>query len=45
MEKIPLKVVTTFSGIGFQEMGIRNSGLFDMDVVATCELDIDAINT
>ena len=43
MEKIPLKVVTTFSGIGFQEMGIRNSGLFDMDVVATCELDIDAI--
>lgn len=43
MEKIPLKVVTTFSGIGFQEMGIRNSGLFDMDVVNTCELDIDAI--
>lgn len=42
-KKIPLKVVTTFSGIGFQEMGIRNTGLFDMEVVNTCELDIDAI--
>lgn len=41
--KIPLKVVTTFSGIGFQEMGIRNTGLFDMEVVNTCELDTDAI--
>lgn len=42
-KKIPLKVVTTFSGIGFQEMGIRNTGLFDMEVVNTCELDTDAI--
>lgn len=43
MNKIPLKVVTCFTGIGFQERGIEDSGLFDMEVVNTCEMDSDAI--
>lgn len=43
MNKIKLRVVTTFSGLGMQERGIQNSGLFDMDVVNTCETDSDVI--
>ena len=43
MNKIPLKVVTCFTGIGFQERGIEDSGLFDMEAVNTCEMDSDAI--
>lgn len=43
VDKIELKVVTTFSGAGMQERGIQNSGLFDMDVVNTCETDSDVI--
>lgn len=43
MDKIKLKVVTTFSGTGMQERGIENTGLFDMDVINTCEMDSDAI--
>ena len=43
MNKVGLKVVTTFTGIGCQERGIENTGLFDMDVVSTCETDSDAI--
>lgn len=43
MKTIPLKVVTCFTGIGFQERGIENSGLFDMEIVNTCEMDSDAI--
>lgn len=39
-----LRLATTFSGIGCQERGIMNSGAFgEVEVVATCETDIDAI--
>lgn len=38
-----LKVVTCFTGIGMQERGIENTGLYDMEVVNTCEMDSDAI--
>lgn len=43
MNKESLKVITTFSGIGMQERGIEQTGLFDMEVLHTCEMDIDAI--
>lgn len=43
MEKQKLKVITTFSGIGMQERGLENTGLFDLDVLHTCETDIWAI--
>lgn len=39
-----LRMATTFSGVGMQERGVRNSGVFDeVEVVATCETDTDAI--
>ena len=38
-----LKVVTLFSGIGCQERGIENTGLFDIETVATSDIDKDAI--
>lgn len=38
-----LKIVTCFTGVGMQERGIENTGLFDMEVVNTCEMDSDAI--
>ena len=37
-----LRMVSTFTGIGCQERGVENAG-YDLDVVATCELDKDAI--
>lgn len=43
MGKKKLKVVTTFSGIGMQERGLENTGLFDLDILNTCETDIYAI--
>lgn len=43
MNKKKLKIVTTFSGIGMQERGIQNTGLFDVEVINTCEMDSDAI--
>lgn len=38
-----LRVVTLFSGVDCQERGIENTGLFDIDVVATSDIDKDAI--
>lgn len=38
-----LKIVTLFSGIGCQERGIENTGLFDMQTIATSDIDKDAI--
>jgi len=38
-----LKVVTTFSGIGMQERGMVDTGLYDVDVVATSEINGNAI--
>ena len=35
--------MTCFTGIGMQERGIENTGLFDMEVINTCEMDTDAI--
>lgn len=43
MEKTKLTVVTTFSGIGMQERGLINSDCFDIDVLATSDIDKDAI--
>ena len=41
MEK--LRVVSTFSGLGMQERGIELCGLYDMEVVATSDIDTNAI--
>lgn len=39
-----LRLATTFTGIGAQELGIERSGAFgEVEVVATCETDTDAI--
>lgn len=38
-----LKMIELFSGIGAQIRGFRNSGLFDVDVIGTSEIDKDAI--
>lgn len=43
MGKIKLKVNTLCSGIGCQERGIENTGLFDLEVVATSEINKDAV--
>ena len=41
--KQKLRMVTTFSGIGMQERGFFDADLFDIDVVATSDIDKDAI--
>ena len=41
--KVKLKVVSLCSGVGCQERGIENTGLFDVEVVATSEIDKYAI--
>ena len=38
-----LRVVTTFSGIGMQERGIENTDLYDMELIATSEINSYAI--
>jgi len=43
MQKRDLSVVTTFTGVGFQERGLEDTGLYNIDVLATCETDINAI--
>jgi len=43
LKKIKLRVNTLCSGIGCQERGIENTGLFDIDVVATSEINKDAV--
>lgn len=42
MEKVKLTANILFAGIGCQEIGIENSGCFDLDVLATSDIDIDA---
>lgn len=41
----PIKLTANilFSGIGAQETGFRNSGLFDIDIKCTAEIDKDAV--
>lgn len=41
--KEKLTIIETFSGIGAQVEGLKNTGLFDVEVVATSEIDKDAI--
>lgn len=43
MDKIKLRINTLCSGIGAQERGIENTGLFDLEVVATSEINKDAV--
>ena len=43
MNKMNLNLIETFSGCGMQRRGIENTGLFNVNSVATCELDINAI--
>lgn len=42
-KKIPMKLVETFSGVSMQKEGLDNTGLFDVETVATCETDANAI--
>lgn len=41
--KEKLTMISTFSGVGMQERGFYNSNLFDIDVLATSDVDKDAI--
>lgn len=43
MMKEKLKICALFSGVGFQERGIENSGLYEVESVATSDIDINAI--
>lgn len=43
MQKEKLRVVSLCSGIGAQERGLKESGCFDIEVVGTSEIDINAI--
>ena len=43
MNKINLSANVLFSGIGCQEQGIKDTGLFDLDVICTSDIDKDAI--
>ena len=41
--KVKLTANILFSGIGAQERGFRNSGLFDIDVLTTSDIDKEAV--
>lgn len=43
MEKVKLTANILFSGIGCQEEGIKNSGVFDLEVISTSEINKEAI--
>ena len=43
MPKVKLTANVLFSGIGCQEQGLSDTGLFDLDVVATSDIEKDAI--
>ena len=43
MNKEKLTANILFSGIGCQERGIQNTGLFDLEVVSTSDIDKDAV--
>ena len=42
-EKVKLTANILFSGIGAQERGFRNSGLFNVDVLTTSDIDKEAV--
>lgn len=43
MNKVKLTANILFAGIGCQERGIENTGLFDLEVLTTSEIDKEAI--
>ena len=43
MNKEKLTANILFSGIGCQERGIQNTGLFDLEVISTSDIDKDAV--
>lgn len=43
MSRPKLKIVSLFSGTGFQEMGMRNCDLFDVESIASCDMDNYAV--
>lgn len=43
MEKKKLTGICLFSGVGCQDTGFKNSGVFDFEVLATSEIDKEAI--
>lgn len=43
MKKPKMKLVELFSGISMTKTGFDNSGVFDIESVATCEMDANAI--
>ena len=43
MNKPKLTMIEFFSGIGAQKRGIDNTGLYDLDVVATSDVDKEAV--
>lgn len=43
IDKIKLSVNELFSGVGMQRKGIENTGLFDVEVKCTSDIDINAI--
>lgn len=42
-EKPKLRIIELFSGIGAQKRGLENTGLFDVECVATSEIEKDAV--
>lgn len=42
-DKIPLSVIELFSGIGAQNQGIKNTGLFDCNVIVTADIAKESI--
>ena len=43
MTKVKLTANVLFSGVGMQERGINNSGVFDLEIISTSEIDKYAI--
>ena len=43
MQKIKLSANVLFSGLGNQERGIKDTGLFDLDVICTSDIDKDVM--
>ena len=41
--KIKIKMVSLFSGVGMQERGVENTDCFELESIGTSEIDIDAI--
>lgn len=42
MNKEKLTMITLFSGTGMQERGFQDSNLFDLEIIGTSDIDVDA---